>query len=174
MAGIELFDWGISLTGQSEVIGVNFDGTTRYHNIYKEPGATGRKLMGVAAKGLGVAKSISEAEVVFYSVNEKGERVETGRSNLFNKNAQTAGVVGGEIGDFLAAKSKRFNALKQNEEFAFVLNKSDNGIELVKVRKEDGKEVDRISLDNNKPVYDVDPLNGTIYYVYKNELRIFL
>ena len=173
MAGIELFNWGISLTGQSEVIGVNFDGTTRYHNTYKEPGASGRKLLGVAAAGLGVTKSVSQAEVVFYSVNEKGERIETGKSGLFNKNAQTAGAAGGEISDFLAAKSKRFNALKQNEDFAFILNKGEKGSELVKVRKEDGKEIDKISLDNNKPIYEVDPLNSVLYYVYKNELRIF-
>ncbi|GHV39802.1 hypothetical protein FACS1894179_05280 [Bacteroidia bacterium] len=173
MAGIELFDWGISLTGQSEVIGVSFDGTTRYHNTYKEPGATGRKLMGLAGSTLKTAKSLSQSQVVFQSVNEKGERVETGRADLFGKNAQTAGATGGEIGAFLAAKSQRFNALKQNEEFAFVLNKGDKGVELVKVRKEDGKEVDRISLDNNKPIYEVDPLSGAIYYVYKNELRIF-
>ncbi|MDR1091733.1 MAG: hypothetical protein LBL79_11705 [Prevotella sp.] len=173
MSGIELFDWGISLTGQSEVIGVSFDGTTRYHNTYKEPGATGRKLMGLAGSTLKTAKSVSQSQIIFQSVNERGERVETGRADLFNKNTQTAGAASGEIGAFLAAKAKRFNALKQNEEFAFVLNKSDNGIELVKVRKEDGKEVDRISLDNNQPVYDVDPVNGAIYYAYKNELRIF-
>ncbi|MDR1883797.1 MAG: hypothetical protein LBR26_13595 [Prevotella sp.] len=173
MAGIELFDWGVSLTGQSEVIGVSFDGNTRYHNTYKEPGATGSKLMGLAGSTLKTVKSVSQSQIVFQSVNERGEPVETGRADLFNKNTQTAGAVSGELGAFFAAKSRRFNALKQNEEFAFVLNKSDKGIELVKVRKEDGKEVDRISLDNNQPVYDVDPLNGTIYYAYKNELRIF-
>lgn len=173
MADIELFDWGISLTGQSEVIGVKFDGTTLYHNTYKEPGASGRKLMGLASKGLNAANSVSQAEVVFSSVNEKGERIEAGKSKLFNEKAQNTGAASGEIGDFLAAKSKRFNALKQNENFAFILNKGDNGPELVKVRKEDGKEMYKISLENNKPIYDVDPVTEVIYYVYKNELRIF-
>jgi hypothetical protein len=63
--------------------------------------------------------------------------------------------------------------LKQNSDYAFLLNKGTNGAELVKVRKQDGKEVDKIDIDNNKPIYEVDPVNGSIYYVYKNELRTF-
>jgi hypothetical protein len=176
MSGIELFDWGICLTGQSEVIGVNFDGTTRYHNLYKEPGGTGRKLMnvgkGVAAFGLGAAQGISHAQVEFYSVNEKGERVLVGSGDLFNKKTQMAGDIAGELGSVLT-QTKRFNALKQNAEYAFILNKGDNGAELVKVKKEDGKEVDKIAIDNTKPLYEADPVDGTIYYAYKNELRIF-
>ncbi|MDR0510208.1 MAG: PQQ-binding-like beta-propeller repeat protein [Rikenellaceae bacterium] len=173
LSGIELFGWGVSLTGQSEVIGMNLDGATRYHNVYKEPGVAGRKLLGAAAVGLKISGGVSQAQVTFYSVNEKGERVEEASANMFGQNARAAGAAGGEIGDFIAARAKRFNALKQNRDFAFILNKGDNGAELVKVKKEDGKEVDKIGLDNNKPVYEVDPVNGAIYYVYKNELRIF-
>ncbi len=68
----------------------------------------------------------------------------------------------------------RFNALKTNSDYAFVLAKGDNNEALlVKVRKEDGKEVDKVVLDNNKPIYEVDPVNGDLFYVFKKELRIF-
>ena len=170
MAGIELFDWGICLTGQSEVIGVKTDGSTLYHNIYKEPGATGRKLLKVAAFGLGTAGAVSQTK--YYFVNENGERISDDIA-LFNQNVQAAGSVTGDLGAMLSKKSQRFNALKQNSEYAFVLNKGAQGAELVKVKKDNGKEVDKIALDNNKPLYETDPVNGNIYYVYKNELRIF-
>jgi hypothetical protein len=173
MAGIELFNWGIALTGQSEIIGVNSDGTTRYHNVYKEPGGTTRHLLAAAALGLGAANGVTHAQVSFYYVNEKGERIPAGTANLFGKGTRTAGEVGGDLSNLLAQKSQRFNALKQNAEYAFILNKGDNGAELVKVKKEDGKEVDKIALNNNKPMYEVDSADGTIYYAYKNELRIF-
>ncbi len=172
MAGIELFDWGVCLTGQSEVIGCDFDGKIRYHNVYKEPGLAGRRAMKVAAFGLGAAKSVSETKVEFYTVNEKGERIPAGTAE-FSNGAKAAGAAAGDVGSFLAEKSKRFNALKQNAEYAFILNKGAQGPELVKVRKVDGKEVDKIALDNNKPLYETDPVDGSIYYAFKNELRVF-
>ncbi len=176
MSGIELFNWGVCLTGQSEVIGVSFDGTTRYHNVYKEPGGAQRKLLnagkGLAAFGLGAAGSVSQAQVQFYTVNEKGERVASGSQDLFDKKTKMAGSAASQLGSIMT-QSKRFNALKQNSQYAFVLNKGENGTELVKVKKEDGKEVDKIAIDNNKPIYEVDPVNGAIYYVSKGELRIF-
>ena len=172
MASIELFDWGICLVGQSDVIDADFAGKTLYHNTYREPGVTGRRLLKAASAGLGVAKDVSETKLEFYSVNEKGERVSAGTAG-FNKNAQTGGAAAGDLGSVLSAKSQRFNALKQNADYAFVLNRGDQGPELVKVRKNDGKEVDKIALDNNKPIYETDPIVGSIYYVHKNELRIF-
>lgn len=172
MSSIELFDWGISLVGQSDVIGADFNGATLYHNTYKEPGLAGRRFLKVAAVGLSVAKGISETKIEFTSVNEKGEQVHVGTAE-FNKNVKTGGAAAGEIGALLSKKSQRFNALKQNSDYAFLLNKGDQGPELVKVRKNDGKEVDKIDIDNNKPLYETDPVNGSIYYAYKNELRIF-
>ena len=170
MASIELFNWGICLTGQSDVIGTDFGGKTLYNNTYKEPGATGRKLLKAAAFGLGAAKGISETK--FYMVNEKGERISPD-IDVFNKKAQDRGALAGDLGSVLSKKAQRFNALKQNSDYAFVLNKGDQGPELVKVKKADGKEVDKIALDSNKPVYETDPVDGSIYYVSKNELRIF-
>lgn len=44
---------------------------------------------------------------------------------------------------------------------------------LVKIKKENGKEIDEIIFDNIRPVYEVDPTTQSIYYIYENELRIF-
>ena len=172
MSDMELFDWGMVLTGQSDVIGVNTDGTTRYQNTYTEPGGGSRKLMKVGAGVLGTASAISQAQTV-YAVRDKNGNLVEQSSNVFGNNVSAAGRQAGGLAAVLAKNSKRFNALKQNSQFAYVLNKGMEGAELVKVQKSDGKEVDRISLDNNKPIYDVDPVTAAIFYAYKNELRIF-
>ncbi|AJA67568.1 hypothetical protein MYRA21_0353 [Myroides sp. A21] len=69
----------------------------------------------------------------------------------------------------------RFNALKQTAEYAYVFARGTEGetTQLVKVRKKDGKEVDKIAIDNNRPLYEIAPITSSIYYVYKNELRTF-
>ena len=183
MSGIELFDWGICLTGQSDVIGVTFDGNTRYHNTYKEPGGGKRKFLKAAGKvavfGLGTASSISQAEIVYYSRNANGELIESGKSKMFDEKTQRAGQSAGTAaslvsGTLLSRTSDRYNALKQNDAYAFVLTKGDNNeTTLVKVKKENGEEVDKISIDDQKPIYEVDPVTDDVFYVYKNELRIF-
>ena len=182
MSGIELFDWGICLTGQSDVIGVGFDGNVRYHNTYKEPGGGSRKLLKTSGKvvaiGLGTASAISQAEVVCYMRDENGNEVEVGRGKLFNEKTQRQGEIAGQAAGavkntLLSRVSDRFNALKQNAEYAFVLNKGENGPVLVKVKKSDGTEIDKIDIDNNKPIYEVDPVTNSIFYAVNNELRIF-
>jgi hypothetical protein len=174
ISDIGLFDWGISLVGEGDAIGIGLDGNVKYQNAYDEPGGGKRKLMKAAAIGLKSAGSVSQAQLVFTSKNEKGEAVETGRADLFNKKTQQGGQAAGAVGAALLAKSaNRFRAMKANNEYAFVLAKGANGPVLVKVKKADGTEVDKIDIDNNKPLYEVDPVNNNVYYVFKNELRTY-
>ncbi|GHT20489.1 hypothetical protein AGMMS4957_07560 [Bacteroidia bacterium] len=174
ISDIGLFDWGISLVGEGDVIGIGLDGAVKYQNPYTEPGGGSRKLMKAAAIGLKVAKSVSQDEIIFLAKDENGEYIETGRAKLFDKKTQQAGSVAGAIGDALLAKSaNRFSAMKANGDYAFVLSKGANGPELVKVKKADGTEVDKIDIDNNKPIYEVDPVNDNVYYAFKNELRTY-
>ena len=183
ISGIDLFDWGVCMTGQSDVIGVGSDGKTIYHNTYKEPGGGKRKFLNTTGKvvsvGLGAASSLSQAEVVFYSRDENGDLHEAGRAG-FDEKTKKAGRMAGEASNMidqtlLSRTGTRFNALKQNREYAFVLTKGEKGENplLVKVRKSDGEEVDKIEIDNNKPLYEVDPVTDDIFYAVKTELRIF-
>jgi hypothetical protein len=181
ISGIELFDWGICLTGQSDVIGVTFDGNTLYHNIYKEPGGTGRKLMKVSGKvaayGLKGASEVSKAEIDVYSVDENGKATYIGTLK-FNDKIKKAGRVADASSTaisstLLSRVSDRFNALKQNANYAFVLDKGDESPVLIKVKKADGTEVDKIAIDNKKPIYEVDPVTDNIYYVSGKDLKIF-
>lgn len=45
LSTIGLFDWGVSLTGENEVIGVGKDGTIKFQRTYKEPGSATRRLL---------------------------------------------------------------------------------------------------------------------------------
>ncbi|KUF44067.1 hypothetical protein AV926_02225 [Myroides marinus] len=84
-------------------------------------------------------------------------------------------VMSGIDSEIMPLVQKRFNALKQTADYAYVFARGTEGetTQLVKVRKKDGKEVDKIAISNNKPLYEIDPATGSIYYVYNNELRTF-
>ncbi len=183
MAGLDLFDWGICLTGQNDVIGVTMDGKTKYHNTYKEPGGNKRKVLRYGGSILGSAMSIAGTvaglEVNYTSRDANGNIVDD-NINVFDKKTHDVGVASTWAGALLDATAtgkatERFNAMKQNNAYAFVMTKGEKGENplLVKVRKTDGKEVDKIEIDNNKPLYEVDPVTDNIFYAYKNELRVF-
>jgi hypothetical protein len=60
---IELFPWGVVLSGPVEVMGVNLDGTVKYHHVYTQPGEGTRRLLKSAAIagsiGLGIGSGVS-------------------------------------------------------------------------------------------------------------------
>jgi hypothetical protein len=70
--------------------------------------------------------------------------------------------------------SSRFKAMKQNSANAFVFAKGENKEKLlIKVRKEDGKELDKISFANDRPEYEIDPVTDNIFYVNGNSLLVY-
>lgn len=187
MEGLDLFDWGIALVGQSDVVGVTFDGETRYHNTYKEPGGGQRKVLkgssAVAMGVLGVKSSVkrgfADAEIVTRDengniVDKRNAFSEESRARM-HKSADKSDRAAGMIGANIASRVQdRFNALKHNAEYAFVFNKAkEGGAELVKVRKSDGEEIDRIAIDGTKPIYEVDEFNDNLYFAKGKELRVY-
>lgn len=161
VSDIELFDWGISLVSQGDVVGISFDGETKYHNMYKEPGGNKR---GWLRGGRALASFIATGKGSFKQDGGGGFGMSVGNHSDFDNMGPS----------FLDKMEQRFNALKLNDEYAFVINKAEGGgAELVKVRKSDGEEVDRISVEGTKPLYEVDSYNDNMYYVHKNELRIY-
>ena len=173
--GMELFPWGVALSGPLEVVGVGKDGQTKYHRNYSQPGELGRQML----KGLGrvaqVAGGIASTEIKVSARDANGNEV-TGTAN-FGNDVKAAGIAGSIAGGALAAATrKRFNAMKQNQDYSFIFAKdeaSDTKV-LVKVRKADGEEVDKIIFENNRPDYEIDPLTESIYYIIGNHLKIFL
>ncbi|RNL50639.1 outer membrane protein assembly factor BamB family protein [Pedobacter jejuensis] len=187
LSTIGLFDWGVSLTGEYEVIGVNKDGTTKFQKTYKEPGEGARRLLKiggmVGSSYFGLKSSLQQglSEATYVSRDANGKIKEgyllsdSDRQKLANK-ASTNNFISGAITTNITSKmNSRFKALKQNNDFAFIFarGESDQSNYLVKVRKSDGVEVDKIIIDMAKPVYEIDNVTDNLYYVYQNELRVF-
>ncbi len=181
---IELFPWGVVLSGPVEVMGVSMDGKVKYHDIYTQPGEGSRMaLKGAAMLGKmalrtsAFVNTVEGAEIEMVYRDENGnERTSIARRQDDSKMAKAdLSNIGANIMGQMAAKfSSRFNAMKQNRDFAYIFAKDESGEKvLVKVRKIDGVEVDKLIFKNDRPVYEIDPATQNIFYIYNNTLQIF-
>lgn len=180
---IELFPWGVVLSGPLEVMGVNMDGTVKYHLTYSQPGEGTRRLLKSAAIagsiGLGVGSAVSSVKgadiTMTYRDSDGNMRTAVAKGDPTNKDQAKAYAAGSAALGIVAAKfNSRFNAMKQNRDFSYIFAKADSGEKiLVKVSKVDGVEVDKIIFNNNKPVYEVDPATQNIFYVSDKSIQIF-
>lgn len=183
---IELFPWGVALSGPTEVLGVSKDGKVLYQKIYTQPGdggrAWGQALSTAGSIGLGISSSIntfvgSEWKMTTIDPVTGKEKViaykEKDQGRLNRAANEAAGAA------FLADVSKRFGqryqAMKQNRDFSYIFARdeaTDKKV-LVKLKKENGSELDKIIFENIRPIYEIDPATQYIYYIFEKELRIF-
>ncbi|MCP2028115.1 outer membrane protein assembly factor BamB [Flavobacterium sp. HSC-32F16] len=181
---IELFPWGVVLSGPVEVMGVNMDGTIKYHHIYTQPGEGTRRLLKSAAIvgsiGLGVGSAVSDVKGITttMSYRDSDGNMKVGPNFAADgHNFKQAGnyAAGSAALDMVAAKfGSRFNAMKQNKDYSYIFAKADTGEKiLVKVNKADGVELDKIIFNNNHPVYEIDPATQNIFYVSDKSIQIF-
>jgi len=181
---IELFPWGVVLSGPVEVMGVGMDGKVKYHDVYTQPGEGNRQLIkGASALGslaLGVgsfAKAVEGAEITMTYRDEAGVlRESIVRQADTGKQLQSAALGAGSavMGQLFNKYGSRFNAMRQNKDFSYIYAKDPSGEKvLVKVRKADGVEVDKLIFKNDRPIYEVDPATQTVYYVLDNAVQVF-
>ena len=181
---IELFPWGVVLSGPVEVMGVNLDGTVKYHHVYTQPGEGTRRLIKSAAIagsiGLGIGSAVSAVQgtelTMTYRDPNGNMRSAVVREENSSKMKQSRDMAAGSAAlDLVAAKfNSRFNAMKQNRDYSYIFAKADTGEKiLVKVSKADGVEVDKIIFNNNKPLYEIDPATQNIFYVSDKSIQIF-
>jgi outer membrane protein assembly factor BamB len=181
---IELFPWGVVLSGPVELMGVNMDGTIKYHHIYTQPGEGTRRLLKSAAIagsiGLGVGSAVSAVQAseltMTYRDSDGNMRSAVIKEEDKSKMNQAKNMAGASaaLGIVAAKFNSRFNAMKQNRDFSYIFAKADSGEKiLVKVSKAEGVEVDKIIFNNTKPVYEVDPATQNIFYVSDKSIQIF-
>jgi outer membrane protein assembly factor BamB len=181
---IEIFPWGVALTGPVELMGVAMDGSVKYHNVYKQPGETGRRLLKTAsiigsayAAGAAAKKQFEGSEWTMTTRDANGKATtsvikEADKSKL--KDADALASVSEGFDALTARFNSRFNAMKQNKDFAYIFAKTETGEKiLVKVRKSDGVEVDKLIFKNTKPQYEIDPATQNIFYALDNSIQIF-
>ncbi|WP_343022903.1 PQQ-binding-like beta-propeller repeat protein [Flavobacterium sp. PL12] len=181
---IENYPWGVALSGPVEVMGVALDGTIKYHNVYKQPGETGRRLLkGASIAGsfaMGAASAVNGfagQEIDLVVRDERGHIVGNIRKDADQKllkKSKNQAVASAAMGIVAAKFNSRFNTMKQNRDYSYIFAKAETGEKvLVKVRKSDGVELDKIIFKNNKPIYEIDPVTENIFYVLDNSIQIF-
>lgn len=183
---IELFSWGVALSGPTEVMGVSKEGKVLYQRIYTQPGDGGRAwgsaLATAGSIGLGVASvgnAIAGSEWTMTTIDpttgkESTSVVKTRNESQLRKSANQA-VASAVLADVSKRFGQRYQAMKQNRDYSYIFAKDEATSKkvLVKVKKEDGTELDKIVFENLRPIYEIDPATQSIYYICENELRIF-
>jgi outer membrane protein assembly factor BamB len=181
---IEMFPWGVTLSGPVEVMGVAMDGSVKYHKTYDQPGEIGRRFIKSASiagsMALGAASAVSGIRgsewTMTYRDSEGNMRtsVVKEKSEKHLKQAENYAAGAAALGMVTEKFNTRFNAMKQNRDFSYIFAKAETGEKmLVKVRKTDGVEVDKLIFKNNHPVYEIDPATQNIFYVLDNSIQIF-
>lgn len=182
---IELFPWGVVLSGPVEVMGVNMDGTIKYHLTYTQPGESTRRLLksasivgSYALSAASVASAVKGTELTLEFRDAQGnlESSYTLRKENKANMAQADNYAAAAAAlDMVTAKfNSRFKAMKQNRDFSYIFAKAETGEKmLVKVRKIDGVEIDKIQFKNNQPQYEIDPATQNVFYVSDKSIQIF-
>ncbi len=178
IASMDIFKNNVSISGQSEVVGINDAGEVVFHNKYSQPGELGRKFLKAGLAVGTFASAVATTKIEVYAVhrdangNEVSQKI--GEIGFDEKTRQIgeAGYFAGSIGKALV--KKRFNALKQTDKYAIIFAKGENSEKLlVRVDKETGKELDKITVENNKPVYDYDSVSKDLFYSKGKTVKIF-
>lgn len=183
---IELFSWGVALSGPTEVMGVGKDGNILYQRVYTQPGDGGRAwgsaLATAGSIGLGVSSfgnAVMGSEWTMTTIDpvtgkEYTSVVKARNESQMRKSANQA-LGSAVLADVSKRFGQRYQAMKQNRDYSYIFAKDEATSKkvLVKVKKEDGTELDKIVFENIRPIYEIDPATQSIYYIFENELRIF-
>lgn len=151
---------GILLSSEQNMMMLGFDGKQKFHEFYKAPGKSAAGaifagVMGVAS----VAMSAATAAEANQHRNSLGSYTSYGES-LMDSSRDFAVAASASF----AEMGKRFKATAATQNYQFILTKLDNGIGLVKVSKDTGKEEKEIVIEDKKPEYEVDEIGGFLYY----------
>lgn len=141
---IEFREKGILVGAKQTNLMIDYNGKVIYESYYKAPGQS------LAAK---IALGAMTAALASQSMNQNM----AGKQKDARHSSQTATGMAGEF-------SKRFNATKATKDFLYILTKLDDGVGLIKLKKDTGEKVAELILKDKKPEYEVDELFGILYF----------
>ena len=157
---IEVRDSGILLTSDQNLMTLDWDGNTKWHEYHRAPGksAFGAILAGavaVASTGLAMDASLRAGANKNYlgQYNQYGARMQ--------RTADMFAAIGTASFNEMA---KRFKATSATQDAQFILTKLDDGVGLIKLNKDTGAVEKEIVLKDKKPIYKVDEFGGYLYY----------
>lgn len=159
-SGVEVRDGGILLTSSQNMMMLDWEGITGWHEYHRAPGksAFGAILMGALAVTSAAVATASYAEAN-RNRNRIGQYTSRGESYL-DLGDSMAAATGASVAEML----KRFKATSATENSRFVLTKLEEGVGLVKLNKDTGAKEKEIILKDKKPEYTVDEFGGILYY----------
>lgn len=163
-ANVEIRDNGILLTSDQNIMMLNWDGTTSFHEYYRAPGksAFGAILAGATALATAATAAASYNKAM-QNRNQLGGFTDRGqRYKDFGDDMVMA------AGKSVAEMLKKFKATSATKDNRFILTKLDKGVGLVKVSKDTGEVSKEIILNDKKPEYEVDERGGVLYYKADN------
>lgn len=167
---IEIKNDNIFLSSSQNMMMLDSKGKLLYHEYFKSPGKSGfvKVLAGVVAVA-------STALAMAYAAKAGANRSAFGNSNDlssyndYGKENKRAADMFASIGDAsFNLMSQRFKATSATENSQFILSKLDDGVGIVKVSKVTGKVDKEIVLNDKKPEYQIDEIEGVLYYKANN------
>lgn len=157
---IEVRDGGILLTSDQNMMMLDWDAKTNWHEYHRAPGksAFGAILAGVTAVA-STTMAMSAAARAGANKNYLGQYNDYGAE--MKRTSDMFASIGSASFNEMA---KRFKATAATQNAQFILTKLDDGVGLVKLNKDTGAIEKEIVLKDKKPEYKVDEFGGFLYY----------
>lgn len=166
---MEMRDGGVFIGSSQNMFKFGNNGDEIYTTYHKSPGIStfGKIAMGLVAVA-STAMAAHQSAVAGANKNSLGQYNDYGAEA--KRNADMFASIGTAAFNEMA---KRFRASVETRDSQFILTKTDNGVGLVKVSKDTGNVEKEVVLNDKKPVYEVDEIEGILYYVNKNSIEAF-
>lgn len=167
---MEMRAGGVFVGSSQNMFKIDVQGNEIYNAYFKSPGIStfGKIAMGVLAVA-STTMAMQQAAVAGANKNTLGQYNDYGAEA--NRNAEMFSAIGTASFNEMA---KRFRATTETRDSQFILTKTDNGVGLVKVNKDTGKVEKEVVLNDKKPVYEVDEVEGILYYQKNDAIQAYL
>ncbi|MEY8847434.1 PQQ-binding-like beta-propeller repeat protein [Psychroserpens sp. XS_ASV72] len=162
--GVEMRDGGILLTSDQNMMLLDWNGETQWHEYHRAPG---KSAFGAILAGVTAVAAATTSAAAYNAANQNRNRLGayTARGQRY---ADLGEGMAYAAGSSIAEMLKRFKATSATKDAQFVLTKLDDGVGLVKLNKDDGSVEKEIVLKDKKPEYEVDEFGGYLYYKANN------
>lgn len=151
---------GYLLSASQNLTMLDTNGKKLWHTYYKAPGISG------VGKFFAAVTAISSFALAAGAAYRGGQNratlgsyhSETKRMDHYSKSFSNLASAS------FKALGKRFTATKATKNSAFILTKLSGGVGLVNIDKSTGQKMAEIILNNKKPEYEIDGIEGLLYY----------
>lgn len=161
---LEIRNDAILVSSDQNMNWLSFDGSEKKHVYHRAPGKSAFGVILMAATTVAaMSQGMKHAAASGYM---KGAGVPSYSTAVKQQDAAAdmyANIANASFQEMM----KRFKATKATENASFILTKTDNGVGLIKVDKDSGETLKEITVNDKKPMYEVDDYAGVLYFKSK-------